>query len=312
MCKLDELKSPGISYPSQKCSWYNTMHKIIVFLVIFLLVLATPVYATNSFQYSRTIQTDNSLGYKSIILDQDVYAHSNRLNDLRVLNDKDEEIPYYLVSIRDASTDKEKESFILAEETQFTTTQNGTDSIINVPVNNPNVFYLKISTTDRFEKTYGLFGITSTSKRYLADGSFTSPTSDLSFPIQQEITWTDTNPVDHLEVIIHNREAAPITIKSINVKYYLTKLVFKGLGDTHYRLSYGNELLRSPIYNLKNYKEIEKETITHSLLSTEVYTPLLTNLPKIPLYQTLFFKMTLAACIVLLIIGLWLRWKKTN
>ena len=275
-------------------------------------MLATPVYATNSFQYSRTIQTDNLLGYKSIILDQAVYAHSNRLNDLRVLNDKNEEIPYYLVSIRDASTDKEKESFILAAEAQFTTTQNGTDSIINIPVNNPNIFYLKISTADRFERTYGLFGITTTSKRYLADGSFTSPSSDLSFPIQQEITWTDTNPVDHLEVIIHNREAAPITIKSINVKYYLTKLVFKDLGDTQYRLSYGNELLRSPIYNLKNYKEIEKETITHSLLSTEVYTPLQTNLPKIPLYQSLFFKMTLAACIILLIIGLWLRWKKMN
>lgn len=275
------------------------MHKVITFIFTFLLVLAAPVYALSNFQYSRLIQTDNSIGYKSIILDQAVFAHSNHLNDLRVINDQDEEIPYYLISINDAST--EKESFILTEEAQFTTTQNGTDSIIRLPVNNPNVFYLNIITEDRLDRTYGLFGITTTSKRYLADGKF-----------QQEITWADTNPFDQLELIIHNRDAPPITIKSINVKYQLTKLVFKDLGDTHYRLAYGNNLLRSPIYDLINYKEIEKERIIHSLLGTEIYTPLLTNLPKTPFYQTLFFRITLTGCSLLLIFGLWLKWKKKN
>ena len=312
MCKLDELKRLGISYPTLNYSWFNTMHKIITLLFIFLLVLATPVYATNSFQYSRTIQTDNSIGYKSITIDQAVYSHSNHLNDLRVLNDKDEEIPYYLVSIRDTSMEKEKESFILAEEAQFITNQNGTDSIINIPVNNPNAFYLKINSEDRFERTYGLFGITTTSKRYLADGTFTSPSLDLPFPIQQEITWTDTNPVDHLELIIHNRVAPPITIQSINVKYYLTKLVFKDLGDSHYRLAYGNELLRPPIYDLINYAEIDKKSISHSLLGPEIFTPLLKNLSKTPIYQSLLFRITLAAGSLLLIIGFWFRWKKKN
>ena len=62
----------------------------------------TPVYAGSSFQYSRLIKTDNLIGYKSVVLDMAVYAHSNRLNDLRVINDMNEEVPYILASIQRA------------------------------------------------------------------------------------------------------------------------------------------------------------------------------------------------------------------
>lgn len=282
------------------------MHKIKAILFIFLLLFASPVYARSNFQYSRLIQTDNVIGYKSVILDQDVYAHSNHLHDLRVINDSDEEVPYFITSISDASTETERESFILSEEAQYSSYLEGSDSIIKIEINKPHVFYLELKTNDAFERNYGLYSINGTTKRYLSDGTFSNRPLDSTFPIQKGITWTDTNQADHLELVIHNRDAKPIAIKSINVKYYLTKLVFKDLGNSHYWLSYGNDLLRSPIYDEMNHKAIIKtEVITQSMLGEEVSSPPKTAPLKTPSNQKLLFNITFSGIFVLfLIIGL--------
>jgi hypothetical protein len=188
------------------------MHKIITILFIFLLQLVTPVYAGSSFQYSRLIQTDNLIGYKSVVLDKAVYAHSDHLNDLRVINDKDEEVPYFLASIRDASTETEKESFILSEEAQYISTQDGTDSIITIQVNHLNAFRLEVNTDDIIERTYGLFGVKDESTHYLSEGElFNILPSDSS--VKKDIEWTNNPPIDKLRLIIHNRDGKPIKLK---------------------------------------------------------------------------------------------------
>lgn len=283
------------------------MHKIIIILFS-VLVLATPVYAGSSFQYSRLIQPDNLIGYKSVVLDKEVYAHSNQLNDLRVINDKDEEIPYFLYSIRDASTEKEKENFILSEEAPYITTQDGKDSIITIEVNHLNAFYLELNTDDMFERNYGLFGISGTTKRYLSDGTLINLPLDSSVPIQKNITWMDTNPVDQLKLIIYNRDEKPINLKSVTIKYALNKLVFKDSGNSHYWLTYGNDTLRSPVYDVQNYKAaIKKEIITQSTLGAEVSTPPKAEPPKTPANHKLFFYITISTLVLLLIIGIRLR-----
>ena len=279
------------------------MHKIITILFIFLLLLVTPVYAGSSFKYSRLIQADNSIGYKSVVLDKAVYAHSDHLNDLRVINDKDEEVPYFLASVLDASTVKEKESFILSEEAQFISTQDGTDSIITIQVNHLNPFRLELNTDDIIERTYGLFGEKDESKYYLSEGVlFNLLPSDSS--VKKDIEWTSNPPIDKLRLIIHNRDGKPINPKSVTVKYYLNKLVFKDLGNSQFWLVYGNDILRSPVYDVLNYKAVLKsESVTQTELGAEVKTPSKTDTPQTPTKYKLLANSTLTVLVLLMLLG---------
>ncbi len=287
------------------------MHKMItIVFIILLLLLTTPIYAASSFQYTRLIQTDNLKGYKFVALDKAVYAHSDHLNDLRIINDKDEEVPYLLTSILDASTEAERKSFILSEEVQFSTTQDGTDTTITIQVDNLNAFRLELNSDDMIGRTYGLFGLNDTSTHYLSDGEiFNRIRSDSS--VKQDIEWTNNPPIDKLRLIIHNRDSKPITLKSIKVKYYLTKLVYMDLGSSQYRLAYGNNTLRFPIYDvLINKANINKEVISQSTLGAEISAPTIATPPKTFSNQKLLFVIPFLVVILLLILRVRRKIKK--
>jgi len=289
------------------------MPKIIITFLVSIFWLVTPVYAGNGFQYSKPILTDNLPGYKSVVLDKEVYAHSNQLQDLRVFDEMDEEVPYFLDSIRDATTSKEKEGFIQSEEASFVTTQVRDDTIITIEVNYLSVFRLELNTDDLFERNYALYGLNGETKRYLLEGRLENLPLDSSLPISDDIVWVDTNPVDQLQLVIHNRDNKPINLKSVRISYYFNKLVFKDLGNTHYRLAYGNNSINSPHYDIMDYKTtVKKETLTQATLGAEVSTPPKTQLPESPTNHKLLFNLTISALALLLMIGIGLCLRKKN
>jgi hypothetical protein len=287
----------------------------IIFMFIFLLLPVIPVYAGSNFQYLRLIQTDNSIGYKSVVLDQAVYAHSNLLNDLRVINDQDAEVPYLLASIGDASTESEKEAFLLSEEAQYTSTQDGTDSLIMIQVNHPNAFRLELNLElnptlnpdDRIERTYGLFGVKDASTYYLVEGELFNPLPAGS-AVKNTIEWTANPLLDKLKLIIHNRDGQPLKLKSVTIKYSLNKVVFKDPGNSQLWLAYGNANLRSPIYEVLNYQAILKnERLTPTELGPEVKTPSQTDTPPTPTKNKLLLTSALTALGLLVFLGVGLR-----
>lgn len=281
-------------------------------LFILLTLLVKPVYAGSSFQYSRVIKTDNLIGYKSVILDKVVHVHSNHLNDLRVINEKDEEVPYFIASVRDALSESEKASFILSEKAQYSTSQDRTDSIITIQVNQLNAFSLELDNTDGFNGlTYGLFGIKDDSTYYLSEGELLTTPADPT--MIKSIEWTTSNPsIDRLRLILHNQDRVPINLKSVTIKYHLDKLVFKDPGNGQLTLRYGNETLRSPIYENMNYKDIVKgDIITPTELGTEVTNPAnVSNLATLTKYR-FFSKGLLTTLVLLMLLGVGHRlWKK--
>ena len=291
----------------------NSMHKLVTILFILLLLLVTPVYPGSSFQYSRPIQTDNLMGYKSVILDKNVYAHSNHLNDLRVINEKGEEVPYSIASVLDATTETEKSSFILSEEAQYSTSQDGTDSIITIQVSHLNAFRLELNTDNLTELTYGLFGVKDQSTYYLSEGDiFTHLPSDPT--IKKDIEWTNNPPIDKLRLIIHRRDGEPINPKSITVKFYLNQLIFKDPGDSQFWLVYGNETLLSPIYETLNYKDIlQSHIITPTGLGAEIKNPSNVGTSSTLTKYKFFSKSTLSALVFLFLLAVGFRlWKKNK
>lgn len=294
---------------------FKKKHKVLIAILFSFFLLVAPVYAVNSFQYSRPIipEPNNSLGYKSIVLDKAVYAHSNQLQDLRVFNETDEEIPYFLVSIRDAGTSKEKEGFIQSEEAPFVTTQERNDTLITIEVNRLFAFRLELNTDDMFERTYALYGINGNTKRYLLEGTLANLPLDPSHPIENEIVWADTNPVDQLQLVIHNRDNQPINLKSVRISYYLNKLVFKDLGNTDYRLVYGNGAISSPDYGIiDNEIILKKKTLPIAMLGAEVSTPPQMLLPESPTNHKRLINLTISALALLLIIAVGLSQRKKS
>ncbi|HWQ43954.1 MAG TPA: DUF3999 family protein [Desulfosporosinus sp.] len=288
------------------------MHKIVITLLFGLFLFVAPVYAGNDFQYSKPIQTDNSPGYKYVVLDKEVYAHSNQLQDLRVFDETDAEVPYFLDSIRDATTSKEKEGFIQSELAPFAITQDRNDTLVIIEVNHLFAFHLELSTDDIFERNYGLYGINSESKRYLLEGTLSNSPLVPSLTNSKDMVWSDNSPVDQLQLVIHNRDNKPINLKSVKISYYINKLVLKDLGNTHYRLTYGNAATSSPRYDIMDYKTtIKKRSLTQAMLGTEVSIPPKTQLPENPTPNRLLFNLTSSALALLLIagIGLSLRTK---
>ncbi|HBW35415.1 MAG: hypothetical protein VR66_19100 [Peptococcaceae bacterium BRH_c23] len=290
------------------------MHKLIITILLSTFLLVAPAYAENSFLYSKPIQTDNSPGYKFVVLDKEVYAHSNQLQDIRIFDETDEEVPYFLDSIRDAATSKEKESFIQSsEEAPFVITQVRNDTVITIEVNHLFAFRLELNTNDMFERNYALYGLNGETKRYLLEGRLANLPLDPSLPIKKDIVWSDTNPVDQLQLVIHNRDDKPINLKSVRISYYLNKLIFKDLGNTHYRLAYGNNAINSPHYDIMDYKTtVKKETLIPATLGAEVSTPPKTQLPESPTNYKLLFNLTISALALLLIIGIGLSLRKKN
>lgn len=290
----------------------STMRKLVTILFILLFGLVTPVYAGSSFEYSRVIQTNNMIGYKSVVLDRVVYVHSNHLNDLRVINEKDEEVPYFIASVRDATTEIEKATFILSEEAQYSTSQDGTDSIITIQVSHLNTFSLELNTDNLKNLTYGLFGVKDELTYYLSEGElFTHLPSDPT--LKKDIEWTNNPTIDKLRLIIHNRDGVPINLKSVTIKYHLDKLVFKDPGNSQFSLVYGNDKLRSPIYENLNYKDIYGSAIiTPSGLGPEVENPSKVDNSASLTKNTILPKITLTALVLLVLLGIGHRLRKIN
>jgi len=288
----------------------NVIHKIFIIIPFSFFLFVAPVQAGNDFQYSKPILTDNLPGYKYVVLDKDVYTHSNQLHDLRIFNETDEEVPYLLESIHDAATSKEKEDFIQSEFVAYVTTQETNNTVITIKVNHLTPFRLELNTDDMFQRSYALYGLKGETKRYLVEGTLANLPSDPSLPINQDIEWEDTNPVDQLQLVIHNRVDQPIMLKSLSLSYYLNKLVFKDLGNTHYRLAYGNVTINSPLYNIMDYKAVgTKEPLTQAKLGTEISAPPQAQLPETPTNHKLLFILIGSALALFLITGLGLRKK---
>lgn len=74
--------------------------KLIMILVLIFMSLNTAALAEtdmDGWRFSKNIQCEEEVGYQSIFLDDETYRYANKdLSDLRILNDNDEFVPYYI------------------------------------------------------------------------------------------------------------------------------------------------------------------------------------------------------------------------
>ncbi|MBF8983264.1 hypothetical protein IZY60_06920 [Lutibacter sp. B2] len=74
------------------------IRKSIIFLIC-IIICSSVTFAEdiNNWNYSKDIKFEDIMQYKSVFLDEDVYRFSKKdLSDLRIVNDKDQFVPYYI------------------------------------------------------------------------------------------------------------------------------------------------------------------------------------------------------------------------
>ena len=173
--------------------------------------------------------------------------------------------------------------------------------MITIDVNRLNGFRIELNTDDLFDLNYVLYGMNGETKWYLSEGTLVNQPLDPSLTIQKDIKWEATNPFANLKLVIHNRDNKPINLKSIRFSYYLDKLIFMDLGNTHYRLAYGNDATSSPHYDIIADKtSIRRATLTQATLGAEVSTPPQGQLPIAPVRHELLFNIAISALVILL------------
>lgn len=76
------------------------MKKNLVVFVFILFIINSVAYSENNlneWKYSKDIDSENEIEYKSIFLDEEVYKYSkDNLSDIRIINDNNEFVPYYI------------------------------------------------------------------------------------------------------------------------------------------------------------------------------------------------------------------------
>ena len=96
--------------------------KILGLLVMAIFYLCISVLADDmdGWKYSKEVVYGNSDEVKAIYLDEEVYSHANKdLSDIRLINKKDEFIPYYIYNSFLSRSTKEQEVYLATEILSF-------------------------------------------------------------------------------------------------------------------------------------------------------------------------------------------------
>ncbi|CAH2214048.1 hypothetical protein [Tepidibacter aestuarii] len=236
------------------------MKKILVALICILF------FSTNSFaneniddwKFSKEIYHNNDNKYKSFLLDEEIYRYAkDDLLDIRIINDKNEFLPYYVVNKYSKKT----------KQADFNIKQENNDTIIIINnKDNLNINDIKIISQDDFKRNYDIYYKNNKYEEFqkIDYGNIYKINLE-NYKEEKNVIKSDLragyflNP-DSIKVVIHNKDDRPINIQDIQISYYVDKIVFKKDNRNEYTVLFGNKYSQIPSYDIQSYKDyIEKE-----------------------------------------------------
>lgn len=181
--------------------------------------------------------------YRLLTLDNPEYI---RFNNLRLSN---------------SYTDASWNSFVKSASAEFTMKNEKNSSILTIA--NPQKLNIKriiLEIDENFQRPYQLYSdnlsgqIKKSGEVYNLQLENTK-VSGTSINLDKQPLFAET-----LVVKIDNRDDRPLSVKSVKIEYYIDKLVFPDLGNTPYRLYFGNKAALKPQYEIELQKAyIEQE-----------------------------------------------------
>jgi len=233
-----------------------TISIVILFFSLYIVSFANE--NIDDWRFSKEIYYSDDNEYKSFFLDEEIYRYVKEdLSDIRIVNEKNEFVPYYMFNKNSKKT----------RQAKFEISLENKDTLILIKnKNHLNINYIKIISQDDFKRNYDIYYKNNKYEEFIKVDSGKIHRINLkNYKEEKNIIMLDffskyiIKP-NTIKIIIHNKDDRPINIENINMNYYIDKIVFKKDTTSKYKVLFGSESATSPSYDIENYKNyIEKE-----------------------------------------------------
>ena len=216
------------------------INKIILFLFLITIIQLF------SSQYFKTIKITGKSAYKQFFLTEDIYENSkNNLGDIRIIDKNGKEVPYAIETLK--NQDKNNVKVNLGYEVE----QNGKNTILKIKSKFLPLKNIILDAEDEFQRNYSV-----------GDGNNVYGEGIISKVGKKKNLTINLEEIPKLEQIIieiKNKDNFPLKIKKLTGNYVPDRIVFKVTEGKNYKITFGDESLDKPEYDIAEFVDSIKE-----------------------------------------------------
>ena len=224
----------------EKVRKMKKISKLILFLFVFTIVQLF------SYQYFKTIKITGKSVYKQFFLTEDIYENSkNNLGDIRIIDKNGKEVPYAIETLK--NQDKNNVKVNLGYEVE----QNGKNTILKIKSKFLPLKNIILDAEDEFQRNYSV-----------GDGNNVYGEGIISKVGKKKNLTINLEEIPKLEQIIieiKNKDNFPLKIKKLTGNYVPDRIVFKVTEGKNYKITFGDESLDKPEYDIAEFVDSIKE-----------------------------------------------------
>lgn len=216
------------------------INKIILFLFLITIVQLF------SSQYFKTIKITGKSAYKQFSLTEDIYENSkNNLGDIRIIDKSGKEVPYAIETLKNQNKNNVKVN--LGYEVE----QNGKSTILKIKSKFLPLKSIVMDVDDEFQREYSM----GDGNNFYSEGIISKVGKKKNLTINLE----NVPKLKEIIIEIKNKDNFPLKIKKVTGNYVPDRVVFKVTERENYKITFGNENLEKPEYDIVEFVDSIKE-----------------------------------------------------
>ena len=216
------------------------INKIILFLFLITIVQLF------SSQYFKTIKITGKSAYKQFFLTEDIYENSkNNLGDIRIIDNAGKEVPYAIETLKNQNKNNVKVN--LGYEVE----QNGKSTILKIKSKFLPLKSIVMDVDDEFQREYSM----GDGNNFYSEGIISKVGKKKNLTINLE----NVPKLKEIIIEIKNKDNFPLKIKKVTGNYVPDRVVFKVTERENYKITFGNENLEKPEYDIAEFADSIKE-----------------------------------------------------
>lgn len=265
----------------EKVRKMKKISKLILFLFVFTIVQLF------SYQYFKTIKITGKSAYKQFFLTEDIYENSkNNLGDIRIIDNAGKEVPYAIETLKNQNKNNVKVN--LGYEVE----KNGKSTILKIKSKFLPLKSIVLDVGDEFQREYSV----GDGNNFYSEGIISKVGKKKNLTINLE----NVPKLKEIIIEIKNKDNFPLKIKKVTGNYVPDRVVFKVTERENYKITFGNENLEKPEYDIVEFVGLIKDRDEVSVGELEKVDVKMKNVPKQKNYMA-YYNIFIGAVAVILI-----------
>ena len=265
----------------EKVRKMKKISKLILFLFVFTIVQLF------SYQYFKTIKITGKSVYKQFFLTEDIYENSkNNLGDIRIIDKNGKEVPYAIETLKNQNKNNVKVNLGYKVE------KNGKSTILKIKSKFLPLKSIVLDVGDEFQREY----LVGDGNNFYSEGIISKVGKKKNLTINLE----NVSKLKEIIIEIKNKDNFPLKIKKVTGNYVPDRVVFKVTERENYKITFGNENLENPEYDIVEFVGLIKDRDEVSVGELEKVDVKMKNVPKQKNYMA-YYNIFIGAVAVILI-----------